>query len=236
MGTSAMLPFPWPVDDDGPRMVAVLRLPEGCTGMVVIDSTTLGAAIGGLRVRSEVTAAELTRVARVTTLRNAAAGLPHGGAAGGIRTPDRLERSTLERVVRAFAQAIRALDEYTPAPDLGTDETVMAWIHDEIGRGVGLPAVLGGIPLDEVGATGYGLMMCAAALDDAGQLQLPDARVAIQGFGAVGTHAAPAACCAYPTSSPTPAARSARRPSSAAAHRSRRLPTCHNACTATPPS
>jgi glutamate dehydrogenase/leucine dehydrogenase len=66
----------------------------------------------------------------------------------------------------------------------------MAWIHDEIGRSVGLPAVLGGIPLDELGATGVGL---AAAIDVARSfigLELEGARVVVQGFGAVGKHAA----------------------------------------------
>lgn len=62
-----------------------------------------------------------------------------------------------ERVVRAFAQSMRHLVDYVPAPDRGTDETAMAWTHNEIGRAVGLPALLGGIPPDELGATGYGL-------------------------------------------------------------------------------
>jgi glutamate dehydrogenase (NAD(P)+) len=66
----------------------------------------------------------------------------------------------------------------------------MAWIHDELGRSVGLPAALGGIPLDELGATGYGLAVAADAVAAAGLLGLQGARVAIQGFGAVGTHTA----------------------------------------------
>jgi glutamate dehydrogenase/leucine dehydrogenase len=95
-----------------------------------------------------------------------------------------------ERVIRAFAQAIRGLQGYIPGPDMGTDETAMAWIKDEIGRAVGLPSVIGGIPLDEIGATGYGLAECASALDLAGRLHLDGARIAVQGFGAVGRHAA----------------------------------------------
>jgi glutamate dehydrogenase/leucine dehydrogenase len=66
----------------------------------------------------------------------------------------------------------------------------MGWIHDEIGRAVGLPRALGGIPLDEIGATGFGL---AAAIDVAcafAGLELKGARVVVQGFGAVGKHAA----------------------------------------------
>jgi glutamate dehydrogenase/leucine dehydrogenase len=73
---------------------------------------------------------------------------------------------------------------------MGTDERCMAWIHDEIGRSVGLPALLGGIPLDQLGATGFGLAIAAEAAAAAGIFELRGARVAIQGFGAVGTHAA----------------------------------------------
>lgn len=182
--------FSWPVDDYGPRLVAVLRLPADCTGYVAVDDVTLGPAIGGVRLGPSVTPTEVARLARAMTLKNAAALLPHGGGKAGIRTPGDLDETTRELVIRAFARGIRGLDEYIPGPDMGTDETAMAWVHDEIGRAVGLPAVLGGIPLDEIGATGYGLAICAEALDAAGRLTLAGARVAIQGFGAVGTHAA----------------------------------------------
>ena len=153
---------------------------------MVVDDTTLGPAIGGLRVGPTVTADEVARLARAMTLKNAAAGLPHGGGKAGIRTAGPLDVATKERVIRAFAQAIRHLDEYVPGPDMGTDETSMAWIRDEIGRAVGLPEVLGGIPLDVIGATGYGLAVCAEALVAADRLTLRGARVAVQGFGAVG--------------------------------------------------
>jgi glutamate dehydrogenase (NAD(P)+) len=66
----------------------------------------------------------------------------------------------------------------------------MAWIKDEIGRAVGLPAAIGGIPLDEIGATGWGLVNCAEVAAPQVGLALDGARVAIQGFGAVGMHAA----------------------------------------------
>ena len=171
-------------------MVAVLRLPVGCMGYVVVDDVSLGPAIGGVRMAPSVTVAEVARLARAMTLKNAAALLPHGGGKAGIRTPDGLDPADRERVIRAFAQGIGNLDQYIPGPDMGTNEIAMAWIRDEIGRSVGLPAVLGGIPLDEIGATGYGLAVCAEELAAAGRLELPGARVAIQGFGAVGRHAA----------------------------------------------
>jgi glutamate dehydrogenase/leucine dehydrogenase len=66
----------------------------------------------------------------------------------------------------------------------------MAYLHDEIGRAVGLPAVLGGIPLDTIGATGFGLAICAEAAEELGAIRLKNARVVVQGFGAVGAHAA----------------------------------------------
>ena len=66
----------------------------------------------------------------------------------------------------------------------------MAYLHDEIGRAVGLPRVLGGIPLDSIGATGFGVAVCAEVAQEFAGIALQGARVAVQGFGAVGTHAA----------------------------------------------
>lgn len=188
--SDGMVTHSWPADEYGPASVTVLRLPAGCTGFVVVDDVSLGPAIGGLRMNPSVTAAEVARLARAMTLKNAAALLPHGGAKAGIRTSGDLDAASRESVLRAFARGIRDLRDYVPGPDMGTDETAMAWIDDEIGRAVGLPALLGGIPLDQIGATGYGLAVCAQALDAAGRLSLAGARVAIQGFGAVGRNAA----------------------------------------------
>jgi glutamate dehydrogenase (NAD(P)+) len=73
---------------------------------------------------------------------------------------------------------------------MGTDETCMAWVKDEIGRSVGLPAEIGGIPLDELGATGFGLRHAAEIAAEQAGLSLAGARFAVQGFGSVGYHAA----------------------------------------------
>jgi glutamate dehydrogenase (NAD(P)+) len=99
-----------------------------------------------------------------------------------------------ERLIRALACSLRDVKEYIFGPDMGTDEECMAWVQDEIGRAAGLPAEFGGIPLDEVGATGWGvyhatdvaLQLCGAFCD----FKLAKARLVIQGFGAVGKHAA----------------------------------------------
>jgi glutamate dehydrogenase/leucine dehydrogenase len=124
------------------------------------------------------------------TLKNAAAGLAHGGGKAGIVADPRMAGTQKARLIRAFGRAIRGLVEYIPGPDMGTDEACMGHLHDEIGRAVGLPRVLGGIPLDAIGATGFGLAVAAEAAEEFTGVALRGARVAIQGFGAVGRHAA----------------------------------------------
>jgi glutamate dehydrogenase/leucine dehydrogenase len=124
------------------------------------------------------------------TLKNAAAGLCHGGGKAVIFADAHCAPTEKEQLLRAFAGAISDLVDYIPGPDMGTDETCMAWVYDEIGRSVGLPAVLGGIPLDEIGATGFGLAVATDVARDFCDLELNGARVAVQGFGSVGQHAA----------------------------------------------
>ena len=77
---------------------------------------------------------------------------------------------------------------------MGTDEECMGWVKDEIGRVVGLPRELGGIPLDEIGATGFGLKHAVDVAQEFCRLNIKDARFVIQGFGAVGKHAAKFLC------------------------------------------
>ena len=89
-----------------------------------------------------------------------------------------------------MASALRQEDDYIFGPDMGTDETCMAWVKDEIGRAVGLPREVGGIPLDELGATGFGLAHAAEVAAGFCELELAGARVAVQGFGSVGIHGA----------------------------------------------
>lgn len=182
----------WLADDLGPAKVVFLRPMEGVEAVVVVDNVAMGTAIGGVRMRQDVSAAEVARLARAMTLKNAVAGLPHGGGKSGIVAPPDLTPEDHERLIRAFARSIECLTDYIPGPDMGTTETSMAYVHDEIGRGIGLPSVLGGIPLDELGATGFGLGVCAQVLSEAKIVELAGARVVIQGFGAVGTSAASA--------------------------------------------
>ncbi len=178
-------------DDLGPVRVDLLRdTVAGLEAMVVVDNVALGPAIGGVRMAPDVTIEEVARLARAMTLKSAVAGVPHGGGKAGIIANPRLPADAKERLMRSFARAIAQLTDYIPGPDMGTDEACMAWVHDEIGRGIGLPATLGGIPLDQVGATGFGLAIAAEVVAATGRVELARSRVVIQGFGSVGRHAA----------------------------------------------
>ncbi len=184
-----MFPIDPICDELGPYNVIHIWEPgTGLRATVVVDNVACGPSMGGVRMAADVSTKEVFRLARAMTFKNAAAGLPHGGGKAGIvADPHTADR---ERLVRAFARAIRTLEDYIPGPDTGTDEGCMAWIDDEIGRAVGLPPVLGGIPLDEIGATGFGLARCAEVAAPRLGLDLDGARVAIEGFGSVGIHAA----------------------------------------------
>lgn len=178
-------------DDLGPeKVVYITRASVGLRAIVVIDNTAAGPAIGGTRMAPDVSVEECFRLARAMTLKNAAAGLPHGGAKSVIFGDPAMPSADKERLIRAFAHAIRELTDYIPGPDMGTDESAMAWVKDETGRAVGLPRELGGIPLDEIGATGFGLAVAAEAAQAFSGVTIAGARVVVQGFGAVGQHAA----------------------------------------------
>ena len=178
-------------DQLGPEKVVHIHEPRiGLRAIVVVDNTAAGPAIGGTRMAPDVSAEECFRLARAMTFKNAAAGLPHGGAKSVIFGDPLMPLEQKERYVRAFAAAIRNTREYIPGPDMGTNEMAMAWVKDETGRSVGLPRELGGIPLDEIGATGFGLAVAAEVAQEFSKVRLNGARVVVQGFGAVGRHAA----------------------------------------------
>ena len=178
-------------DDLGPAKI--LHVHERSTGLkaiLVVDNVACGPSIGGIRMAPDVSIEECFRLARAMTLKNAAADLPHGGGKSVVFADPRLPIADKERLIRALAHALRDVTDYIPGPDMGTDERCMAWIKDEIGRAVGLPPELGGIPLDTIGATGFGVSVAAEEAERFCNLRLDGARVAIQGFGAVGKHAA----------------------------------------------
>lgn len=180
-------------DEYGPEKVVYIYEPRcGLKGIVVIHNTCVGPAIGGVRMTPTVSSEEVYRLAAAMTWKNALAGIPHGGGKSGIiADPRKITLEQKEVLVRQFARGIELLNQYIPGPDMGTDETCMAWVRDEIRRSVGLSSVLGGIPLDQVGATGYGLAVCGEVAEEfRDDLNLKGARVSIQGFGNVGQHAA----------------------------------------------
>lgn len=178
-------------DEFGPAKIVHIWVPSvELRAIVVIDNVAAGPAIGGTRMAPDVSVTECFRLARAMTLKNAACGLRHGGAKSVIYGDPRMPASDKERLIRVFAKSIEQLTDYIPGPDMGTDETAMAWVHDEIGRSVGLPAEIGGIPLDEIGATGFGVAIATQAAAPFVKLSLDGARMVVQGYGAVGRHAA----------------------------------------------
>ena len=182
--------FRW-ADDLGPAKVVHVYEPAlALKAVLVVDNVACGPSIGGLRMAPDVSMEECARLARAMTLKNAAAGLPHGGGKSVLYGDPRTPREGKERLIRAFAHALRNEEDYIFGPDMGTDESCMAWVKDEIGRAVGLPAALGGIPLDEMGATGWGIRHAAEVAAPYCGFDLSGARVVIQGFGAVGRHSA----------------------------------------------
>lgn len=175
----------------GPAKIIHVYEPSiGLKAVLVVDNVAMGPAIGGVRMAVDVTTQECFRLARAMTFKNAAAGLPHGGGKVVLYGDPRLPTADKQALMRALASSLRSIEEYIFAPDMGTDEECMAWVRDEIGRVVGLPRELGGIPLDEVGATGWGLTHATEVALRYCDFELQGARLVVQGFGAVGRHAA----------------------------------------------
>jgi glutamate dehydrogenase (NAD(P)+) len=178
-------------DEFGPRRIIHIHNPgAGLKAILVVDNTACGPAVGGVRMAPDVSVEECFRLARAMTWKNAAAGLPHGGGKSVIFADPHMPIERKEQIIRAFARAIGDIADYIPGPDMGTDELCMGWVRDETGRAVGLPRAIGGIPLDEIGATGFGVAACVDVACKFINMELKGARVAIQGFGAVGKHAA----------------------------------------------
>ena len=118
-------------DELGPIKIVHVYDPKcGLKAVVAIDNVARGPSIGGIRMAHDVSAEEAFRLARAMTLKNSAANLPHGGGKSVIFGDPKITLAEKERLIRAFARAIRDLVEYIPGPDMGTDETCMAWVHD----------------------------------------------------------------------------------------------------------
>lgn len=178
-------------DELGPAKIIHVYEPAcQLKGVLVVDNVAAGPSIGGLRMAPDVSTEECFRLARAMTLKNAAAGIPHGGGKSVIFGDPRMPLADKERLLRTFASALRGVEDYIFGPDMGITEECMAWVRDEIGRAIGLPREVGGIPLDEIGATAWGLLRATEVACEHRDMQLSGLRFVVQGFGAVGKHAA----------------------------------------------
>ena len=127
-------------DDIGPAKIIHLHEPSiGLKAILVVDNVACGPSIGGLRMAKDVSTEECFRLARAMTLKNAAAGLPHGGGKSVIFGDPKMPSAQKEKLIRCMARMLRSEESYIFGPDMGTDEICMAWERDEMGRSVGLP-------------------------------------------------------------------------------------------------
>ena len=197
-------------DSLGPRLLVCMwdetPGPE-IGGYLVVDNLAMGRpSMGGIRLRPDLTPVDIFNLARGMTLKNAAAQLPFGGGKAGIVAGGDLATKDHERVVRGFARLIRRYrDIYLPGPDVGTNDADMKTVAIENGLDSALskPVDMGGNRIDQLGAAGVGVVIALQALleEMPGLRGLPqfagldvplpkDVTVLIQGFGAVGAHAA----------------------------------------------
>ncbi|MBI4297083.1 MAG: Glu/Leu/Phe/Val dehydrogenase [Chloroflexi bacterium] len=172
------------------------------TGYRVQHSLARGPAKGGIRYHPQVDLDEVKALAMLMTWKCAVVNIPYGGAKGGVACdPKTLSHAELERLTRRFATEISILigpDRDIPAPDMGTDEQVMAWIMDtySMHQGYSVPGVVTGKPVNIGGtagrreATGRGCLVVAQEAAHHKGLSLQGASVVVQGFGNVGAVAA----------------------------------------------
>jgi glutamate dehydrogenase (NAD(P)+) len=185
--------FPVKMDDGSVRIY---------TGYRIHHSTVLGPTKGGIRYHQDVSLNEVRALAMWMTWKCAVAGLPYGGAKGGVVVnPKTLSRAELENLTRRYASEISLLmspDGDIPAPDVGTNPQTMAWIMDtySMHRGHSVPSVVTGKPISiggsqgRVEATGRGVAIAAREMTRALGMSLEHAKVVVTGFGNVSSVAA----------------------------------------------
>ncbi len=169
------------------------------TGYRVHHNMALGPGKGGIRYSPGVHLDEVRALSMWMSWKCAVINVPFGGAKGGVTCdPRALSKGELERLTRRFTSEIASLigpESDIPAPDLGTDEQVMAWMMDTYSdiKGYSVPAVVTGKPVALGGsrgryeATGRGVSLVAALACRRYGLPFQGARVAVQGFGNVGS-------------------------------------------------
>jgi glutamate dehydrogenase (NAD(P)+) len=171
-------------------------------GYRVTHNIARGPSKGGIRYHPDVTLDEVKALAMWMTWKCALMNIPFGGAKGGVVcNPKRLSRGELERMTRRYTTEIIneiGPEKDIPAPDVGTDPTVMAWIFDtySMNKGHSVLGVVTGKPLNVGGslgrleATARGALYCIQEAVRKRELRLDGLRVAVQGFGNVGSYLA----------------------------------------------
>ena len=171
-------------------------------GYRVQHSLSRGPGKGGVRYHPDVTLEEVMALSAWMSIKNAAVNLPYGGAKGGIRVdPKKLSIKELERLTRRYTSEIGIIigpQQDIPAPDVNTNGQIMAWMMDTYSMNVGATAtgVVTGKPihlggsLGRVKATGRGVFVTGREAARRIDLNLEGARIAVQGFGNVGSSAA----------------------------------------------
>ena len=169
------------------------------TGFRIQHNDSRGPAKGGIRYHPDVTLDETRALAAWMTVKTAVVNIPYGGAKGSvICDPKSMSQGELERLTRRYATEMSLLigpQTDIPAPDVGTDPQIMAWIMDtySMSKGYSVPAVVTGKPIEIGGslgrleATGRGCMICSHLAAAQKHLSLDGARVAVQGTGNVGS-------------------------------------------------
>lgn len=198
------------LDGLGPRLVVCMwdeDSPLEVGGYLVIDNMAMGCpSMGGIRMLPTLSPSTIHNLARGMTLKNAAADLPYGGGKSGIVAPRNLDPKAREEIIRAFARLIfEYKDVYLPGPDVGTNDADMKTIAIENGidNALSKPSDMGGNRIDELGAAAGGVVIAIEALlQEMQRLKglpqfaryssgfLDELSFIIQGFGAVGAHAA----------------------------------------------
>jgi len=169
------------------------------TGWRVHHNLARGPAKGGVRYSPTLTLEEVKGLAMLMTWKCAVVDIPYGGAKGGVVcNPSELSDGELERLTRRYTTELILLlgpERDIPAPDLGTDERIMAWMMDTYSMNVGysVPGVVTGKPVNIGGsrgrreAPGRSVAICVEEAAARLGIRLEDARVVVQGFGKVGS-------------------------------------------------
>ena len=169
-------------------------------GYITIDNTQRGPGLGGIRMVQDLSLNEIVRLAQAMTLKNSAACLPYGGAKAGIslNSLELAENSVYRKeLIEKLADCLFELPDYTPAPDMGSNENDIQIIQNNhshklgtekhLRGGAGRPVENGGIPIDDWELTAHGLFSSAKALEAMDEsLYLSRSEFVVQGFGNVG--------------------------------------------------